>query len=124
MADTTKQGQMEDNIKKEYFRKTRKQLKTKLSYRNITKGINTWAVFLDRYSGLFHKWTRDELKQMHQRTRKLMIMLKALHPRVDVEKLYLSRKEGGRGLASIENRKTITKKQKRKEKQLYGRFND
>ena len=32
-----------------------------------------------------------------------MIMHKALHPRDDVERLYVSRKEGGRGLASIEN---------------------
>ena len=51
----------------------------------------------------FLKWTREELKQMEQRTRKLMTMHKALHPRDDVDKLYVSRKEGGRGLASIED---------------------
>ena len=32
-----------------------------------------------------------------------MTMHKALHPRDDVDRLYISRKEGGRGLASIEN---------------------
>ena len=47
-------------------------------------------------------WTRDELKQMDQRTRKIMTMHKALHPRDDVDRLYVSRKEGRRGLASIE----------------------
>ena len=30
-----------------------------------------------------------------------MTMLKALHPRDDVDRLYVPRKEGGRGLASI-----------------------
>ena len=30
-------------------------------------------------------------------------MYKALHPRDDVDRLYVSRKEGGRGLASIED---------------------
>ena len=40
---------------------------------------------------------------MDQRTRKLMTMHKALHPRDDVGRLYVSRKEGGRGLASIED---------------------
>ena len=30
-------------------------------------------------------------------------MHKALHPRNDVDRLYVSRKEGGRGLASIED---------------------
>ena len=90
---------------------------------------------------------------MDQRTRKLMTMHKASHPRDVVNRLYVSRKEGGRGLASIEdsvdasiqrledyiqkhdgglitvirndtdntmdNRMTITKKQKWKGKQLY-----
>ena len=32
-----------------------------------------------------------------------MTMHKALHPRDDVNRLYVSRKEGGRGLASIED---------------------
>ena len=32
-----------------------------------------------------------------------MTMDKALHPRDDVDRLYVSRKEGGRGLASIED---------------------
>ena len=93
---------MKDTIRKEYLR-TRKQLETKLSSRNLIKGINTWAVHLVRYSGAFLKWTRDELKQMDQRTRKLMTMYKAFHPRDDVERLYVSRNEGGRWLASIED---------------------
>ena len=32
-----------------------------------------------------------------------MTMHKALHPRDDVDRLYVSRKEGGRGLASTED---------------------
>ena len=101
-ADTTKQEQMKDTIRKEYLRRTRKQLETKLSSRNLIKGIDTWAVPRVRYSGPFLKWTREELKQMDQRTRKLMTMHKALHPRDDAGRLYISRKEGGRGLSSIE----------------------
>ena len=155
-ADTIKQEEMKNKIQKEYLRRTWKLLETKLSSRNLIKGINTWAVFLVRYSGPFLKWTRDELKQMDQRTRKLISMHKALHPIDDVDRLYISRKEGGRGLASIEdtvdasiqrledymqkhdgglitairndtdntmdNRMTITRKQKWEGKQLYGRF--
>ena len=82
--------------------RTRKLFETKLTSPNLIKGINTWAVPLVRYSGPFLKWTRDELKQMDQRTRKLMTMHKALHSRDDVDR-YVSRKEGGRGLASIED---------------------
>ena len=58
---------------------------------------------LVRYSGPFLKWTREELKQMDLRTRKLMPMHKALHPRDDVDREYVSRKEGGGGLANIED---------------------
>ena len=32
-----------------------------------------------------------------------MTMHKALHPRDDVDRLYVSRKEGGRGIAGIED---------------------
>ena len=57
--------------------------------------MNTWAVPLVIYYGPFLKWSIDELKQMDQRTRKLITMHKALHPRDDVDRLYVSRKEGG-----------------------------
>ena len=80
-ADTIKLVKMKDKIQKEYLRRTRKLLKTKVSSRNLIKRINTLAVQLFRYSGPFLKWTRDELEQMDQRTRKLMIMHKALQPR-------------------------------------------
>ena len=102
-VDTIKQMKMKDKIRKEYLRRTRKLIETKLPSRNLIKGINTWAVPLVRYSGPFLKWTRDELKQMDQRTRKLMTMHKALHPRDDVDRLYVSKKDGERGLASIED---------------------
>ena len=53
--------------------------------------------------GTLFKWTREELKQKDQRARKLMAMHKVLHPRNDVDRLYVSRKAGGIGLASIED---------------------
>ena len=60
-GDTIKQVQMKEKIQKEYLRRTRKLLETKLSNRNLIKGINTWAVFHIRYSVPFLKWARDEL---------------------------------------------------------------
>ena len=87
-ADTIKQEEMKDKIKKEYLRRTRKLL----SSRNLIKAINTCAVLFVRYSGPFSKWTRKELKKMDQRTRKLMTMHKSLHPWDDVDRLYVSRK--------------------------------
>ena len=48
------------------------------SWQNSYKRNNTWAVLLLRYSGSFLKWTKDELKEMDQRTRKLMTMHKTM----------------------------------------------
>ena len=93
-----------EKIKKEYLRRTRKLLETKLYSTNLMKVINTRTVFLVRYLGPFFKWTGEELKQMDQRTRKLMTMHKALHPRDDVDRLYVSRRKGGSGFISIKYR--------------------
>ena len=94
---------MKENIYKEYHWRNRKLLETKLSTRNLIKGIDTWTITCVRYSGLFIKWTREELKKMDHRTRKLMTMHKALHPKDYIDRLYVSRKVGGRGLTSIED---------------------
>ena len=54
-ADTIKQVEIKDKIWKEYLKKTRKLFETKLSSRNLIKGINTWALPFIRYSGPFLK---------------------------------------------------------------------
>ena len=79
--DDIKHLGMKEKIKKEYLKRMRKLLKTNLHRRDLIKGVNTWAVLLVRYSGSFLKWTREELQQMNKRTRKLMTINKALHPR-------------------------------------------
>ena len=40
---------------------------------------------------------------MDQRTIKIMTMHKTLHPRADIDRLYVFRKEGERGLANIKD---------------------
>ena len=92
-ADTIKQMEMKEKLKKkEYLRRTRKLLETKFYCSKLLKGIYTWVVPLVRYSGPFFKLTREELKQMDQRTRKLITMHKALHPRYDFEN-YMNQEE-------------------------------
>ena len=50
-ADTIEQVEMKDKIPKEYLRRTRKLLETKVSSRNLIKGIDTSTIPLVRYSG-------------------------------------------------------------------------
>ena len=94
---TIKQVEMKENIMKEFLRRTRNFLKTKLRCRNLIKGINNWVVLsLDIRD---HFWSGPEKNAI-----KLMTMYNALHPIYNVDRLYESRKEGGGGLTCIEFR--------------------
>ena len=48
-----------------------------------------------------------ELEALDRRVRKLMTMHNALHPKSDIDRLYLPRREGGRGLISAADAVTI-----------------
>ena len=61
-ADTIKLMEKNEKIRKEYLRRRRKLLETKLNNRNLIKRINTWTVSLVRYSWPFLKWTKQELQ--------------------------------------------------------------
>ena len=106
-ADRIKSQDMKEKIKKEYLRRTRKVLESKLNSGNLIRAINTWAVSLVRYSAAFIGWTHTELEGLDRKTRKLMTMHGALHPRSDIDRLYLPRSEGGRGLIGIEDTVTV-----------------
>ena len=80
--------------------KQEKHSKKTLHRRNSIKRRDTCAVLLVRY---FLNWTREELQPMDQRTRNLMTMHKALYPSVDVDREDVSRKEGERALANIQD---------------------
>ena len=102
-ADRFLEEEMKVKVSKEYFRRLRKVLKSKLNGGNLVKGVNTWAVSLLRYSAAFISWTKCELQEMDRKTRKLFTIYGGLHPKSDVDRLYLPRKDGGRGLISIED---------------------
>ena len=94
---------MKLNVSKECIRRIRKVLKSKLNGANLVCGVNTWAVSLLRYLAAFISWRKSELQAINRKTRKLFTIYRALHPELDVERLYVPRKKGGRGLTSIED---------------------
>ena len=93
---------MKLNVSKEYIRTIRKILKSKLNGANLVCGFNTWAISLLRYSAAFVSWRKVELQAIDRKTRKLFTIYGTLHPKSDVD-IYIPRKEGGRGLISIED---------------------
>ena len=65
--------------------------------------LNTWVVSILRYGAGILEWNKNELQEMDRQTGKFMTMNKEFHPRSDVAQLYVSRKNGGRGLIGCEN---------------------
>ena len=100
--DKIKETEMKEKITKEYKRRQRLILKSKLNGRNKVTAINTWAVAIFRYGAGIIQWKASELKDLDRKSRKTMTMYGGLHPKSDVDRLYVKRKEGGRGLISVE----------------------
>ena len=56
---------MKLNVSKEYTRRLRKVLKSKLIGGNLVRGVITWAVSLIRYSAAFVSWRKSELQAIY-----------------------------------------------------------
>ena len=93
--------EMKKKVKEEYLRRVKLVAKSRLYAGNLIKGVNAWAVSVVRYSAGVLDWTERELKGMDVRTRKLLTMFGAFHRNSGVDRLYMKRKEGGRGLISV-----------------------
>ena len=84
-ADGVKHEEMKDQLEKEYVRRVRNMLKSKLSGGNIITAINLKAVSIIRYGAGIISWTKMELEELDRRTRKLMTIYGAHHPKADVD---------------------------------------
>ena len=78
-------------------------MKSKLNGGNLVRGVNTWAVSLLRYPAAFISWRKSELQATDRKTRKLFTIYGAFHTKSDVDRLYIPKREGGRGLILIED---------------------
>ena len=96
-------AEMKEFLEKEYIRRVRKLCKSKLYASNIISGINQWALGVIRYSAGIVDWVQGDLERIDRKTRKVLTCNGSFHPRANVARLYLKRREGGRGLLSVEH---------------------
>ena len=94
---------MKLKVSKEYFRRLKKVLKSRLTGGNLVQGVNAWAVALLRYSVAFISLRKYDLQAIDRKTRKLFIIYGGLDIKSDVDRLYVPRKDGRRGLIAIED---------------------
>ena len=97
-----KMKDMKDKVRKEYLRRVKATAGSQLHAGNLLQAVNTWAVSVVRYTAGILDWSTRELEAMDTKTRKILAMNRALHIRSNVDRLYIKRKEGGRGLMSVE----------------------
>ena len=83
-ADKFLEEKMKLNVWKEYIRRLRKVLKSKLNGGNLVRGVKAWAVSLLRYSAAFVSWRKSELQAIDRKTRKFFTIYGPLHPNSDV----------------------------------------
>jgi len=77
-------------------------LKSELNARNKITATGALAVPVLRNSFGVINWRIEEMKKIGRKSRKMLTMYKMLRPKADIDRLYVKRKEGGRGLVQIE----------------------
>jgi hypothetical protein len=102
-ANDIKHEEMKEEIKREYRKRVRVVLKSKLNGPNKINAINQYAVPIIRYSAGIIKWRKNEISQLDIGTRKLLTLYRCFARKDDVDRLYVKRLEGGRGLLNIED---------------------
>ena len=92
--DKFKERETKDIFQTENLRWFKLVMKSQLSGKNQITAANTWAVSLMRYGARTIKWNKEELQEIDRKSRKIMTTNKELHPRSDVARIYVPRKEG------------------------------
>ena len=83
---------MKRRLSKEYVKRVKKVIRSKLNGGNMVNAINWWLVSLLRYSGKIAKWTKIELMNLDRKTRKLF----TIHEQI-LAAYTLVVREGGKG---------------------------
>jgi hypothetical protein len=89
-------------LKKEYIRRLRLILSTELSEKNKMQAIGSLAIPVLRYSFGNINWHQEEILKLDRKARKMLTIHGQHNPKADIDRLYVPRKDGGRGLMQIE----------------------
>ena len=97
------QEKIKEKVQKEYYKRVREMLKSKQNSENVINAIITWAVATFRYGVGIISWNKEELDKIDQQTWKPLNMHRGLHPHFSIDRLYIPRAQGGRGLPSVKS---------------------
>ena len=89
------------------MRRLRLVLSTELIAKDKIQAIGSLAVPVRRYSFGIVNWDQKELQKLYRKTRQLLTTYGQHHPKADVDRLYVPRKQGERGLMQLEAVHTV-----------------
>ena len=101
-SDGIQHAKMKEKLRKELVRRTRLILKTELNSKNKITAINTLVIPVITYSFNIINWSISDIKRLDTKIRKLMTAHSMHHPKSDIDRLYIPRSNGGRGLTQLE----------------------
>ncbi|XP_044760810.1 uncharacterized protein LOC123318258 [Coccinella septempunctata] len=100
-------------FKEKFINRLKKILQSKLNSKAMFTSISTWVVPCLAYSFGIIKWSTTDLKALDTQVRGLLTRYGIHHPNASVNRLYIPRKDGGRGLQNIETTHYNTVKEMR-----------
>ncbi|KAJ8024905.1 hypothetical protein HOLleu_34958 [Holothuria leucospilota] len=84
-----------------YKKRLRQVIQSKLNGQFKMQAINSYALPVITYTAGITDWNKNELEELDHKTRKIVTMHGALHPRADIHRMYLPRNCGGRDLQEV-----------------------
>ena len=94
--DGIQYGKMREKRKQECYGRVRGLLQLELNAKYKIEAIKISAIPIVTYSFNVFNWNLEEINRTDRKTRKLMTL------KADVSRMYIPRKEGGRGITNLE----------------------
>ena len=96
-----KHAEMKSKVLTTFKKRLKSILRTELNARNVMTAIGEYAVPVLSYTFGIINWTEQEIKDADIHVRKQLNLYRMFEIKSDVDRLYVSRSMGGRGLMSI-----------------------
>lgn len=100
-SSNIKHSEMKNFAMEKFKKKLMNVLKSQLNSKNIMTAINEYVTPVLSYTFGIVNWTEQDIKDADILVRKKLNMCRMFEIRSDVDRLYIPRKMGGRGLVSV-----------------------
>lgn len=97
-----KSNEAKESFEYKFLNRLKKTLQAKLNAKAMNTAISSWVIPCLSHSFGVRKWTASDLKQLDIQVRALLTRHGMHHPHASVNRLYIPRKDGGRGMQCIE----------------------